>query len=70
MRMQSTPPNFNGRIDINNLRTSKQISKEIKVKGLEERKCYIIFKQHERIHRQILDVNSDFSNVSINKNNS
>lgn len=33
MRMQSTPPNFNGRIDINNLRTSRQISKEIKVKG-------------------------------------
>ena len=23
----------------------------------------IIFKQHERIHRQILDVNSDFSNL-------
>lgn len=47
-----------------------QHSKEIKVKGLEEKKCYIISQQHERIHRQILDVNSDFSNVSINENNS
>lgn len=40
-----------------------QHSKEIKVKGMEEKKCYIIFKQHERIRRQILDVNSDFSNL-------
>lgn len=47
-----------------------QYSKEKKVKGLEGKKCYIIFKQHERIYRKILELFSNFSNVTVNMINS
>lgn len=41
------------------------MAKKTKLKGLEGKNCHIIFKQNEGVHRKILEIVSEFSNVTV-----